>query len=114
MGNDEYFDVGGFQLKPDGTYQTVRGSQGRYSYVSSTRRIEFSTGHYADTGVTASYYPNGPAKGGIPGRHDPAIVLRPRSRKDSTGMGHNEVQYCYLQAGALKDQNPPSTLPKAH
>lgn len=114
IGSGEYFDVGGFQLKPDGTYNSYKGTSGRYSYVPSTRAIKFSGGHYAETGVAARYYPKGPAKGGIPKRHDPTIVLKPRARKKDAS-GHSDVQYCYLQAGKVSDQRlPPVNLPKSH
>ena len=113
VGPSEYFDVGGFELKSDGTYTSYKGPPGRYSYIPSSRAIKFSGGHYAQPGTTATYYGKGPVKGGVPKRTDPVIVLRPpKGKKDSSG--HNDVQYCYLQAGPVQQQKPPANLPKSH
>lgn len=113
VGPSEYFEVGGFELKSDGTYSSYKGPSGRYSYVPSTRAIQFSGGHYAQPGTTATYYARGPVKGGVPKRADPVIVLRPPKGKKNSG-GHNDVQYCYLQAGPVPQPKPPANLPKSH
>src|SRR5689334_10889359 len=67
VGDGEYFDIASFELKPDGTYATSGGSQGKYTYTPGRAAIKFLSGHYAEAGVNAVYHAKGPVKGGVAG-----------------------------------------------
>ncbi|HZQ71063.1 MAG TPA: hypothetical protein VFA68_21235 [Terriglobales bacterium] len=111
VGEGQFFDIANLQMHADGTYE-VSGSKGNYSYTPASGAIKFTSGHYAESGISGSYRAKGPVKGGIPGKRDSVIVLTPKQKTDPTGMGHNEKQYCYKQQ--VIEQKVPETLQKAH
>ena len=98
-------------MNSDGTYDVTNSGKGKYSFSPKTGAITFSSGHYAEKEVSGTYHAKGPVAGGIPGKTDPVIVLKPK-RKVTSGTDHNDVQYCYKSQKI--EQKKPESMIKSH
>jgi hypothetical protein len=111
VGDGQYFDIANLIMNGDGSYEVSGSGKGKYAYSAKSGAISFSSGHYAEKEVSGSYHAKGPVAGGIPGKADTVIVLKPR-HKVSGGTGHNDTQYCYKSQAV--EQKKPDAMIKSH
>jgi hypothetical protein len=93
-----FFDTGVLQVLADQQYIAIEGGGGTYVYNPANRAVQFKTGPYAKGEIGAQFFPNGIAKGGVPKKRDPVIVLKPTMNKKVTGVENIPTQYCYLRS----------------